>query len=234
MTQTLTQKQADDAVGGPKGATIEAIAAVADAVVCGGLELALGAVVAPAVTTFPPIRARSYRGGGNLPVTRVVIHTTQGPCSPEAARNVAEWFRHDDCKVSSHYVVDPSEVVQCVLEEDTAWHAPPNAGSVGIELCGVSDETDWESTCGKLELSLAVDLVADICQRHSLPAVWLTVEQVRAGERGITGHAEVGQAFTKSSHTDPGRHFPRQNFIKAVREKMGGPCWRQNPPVCTV
>lgn len=39
---------------------------------------------------------------------------------------------------------------------------------------------------------------------YGIPLVKLTAAQVRAGQRGVCGHAEISVAFGESDHTDPG------------------------------
>jgi hypothetical protein len=46
---------------------------------------------------------------------------------------------------------------------------------------------------------------------------WLDADDVRAGRRGITGHAEVSAAYRQSDHWDPGPGFPVESFLDRVR-----------------
>jgi N-acetylmuramoyl-L-alanine amidase CwlA len=75
--------------------------------------------------------------GANKPPTRVVIHSTVSPCKPGGAEQIAAYFRSPAAGGSAHYVVDPDEVVQVVFDSVIAWHAPPNAHSIGIEMCDI-------------------------------------------------------------------------------------------------
>lgn len=148
----------------------------------------------------------------------VVLHRAECKMSPGKAKAVANWFASESCpEVSAHYVVDPSEVVKCVSEQDVAYHAPPlNTKAVGVELVGYTRDNDWNTEAGSAMILHTARLVADICIRWGVPPVWLTVEDLIAGKRGITGHGEVSRAFRKSDHTDPGIHFPRDAFVRHV------------------
>ena len=49
------------------------------------------------------------------------------------------------------------------------------------------------------------------------PDPMLTADDLLAGRRGITGHAEVSKAYRKSDHWDPGPGFPVESFLDRVR-----------------
>lgn len=172
---------------------------------------------------YPFVQAKWYREGGNLPINRLVIHDMEYPERSTAAEDVAKYFQQVDRKASAHYCVDNDSVVQCVHEEDGAYHAPPNIHSLGIELAGYARQSpaDWRDAYSTAELKRAAVLSAEICIRHNLPARWLTVADLKVGIRGITSHNNVSKAFGLSTHTDPGPAFPAAWFIDLVREAIG-------------
>ncbi len=168
---------------------------------------------------YPFVQARWYRQGGNEPVSRIVIHDAEYPEKLSAAEDIAKYFQRVERKASAHYCADADSVVQCVLEADGAYHAPPNAHSIGIELAGYAKQTtaDWLDAYGTAMLrDHAAPLVAELCARHSIPIRWLTVEQVVAGWHGVTSHNNVSLAFHQSTHTDPGGNFPIDQFMAWV------------------
>ena len=122
----------------------------------------------------------------------VVMHTMEIAERPDAAMICARWFATSVSKVSAHYCVDAQTVVQCVREKDVAWHARGGMGHASV-------------------------LVADGCRRRRVPTRWLTADDLLAGRRGITGHAEVSRAYRKSDHWDPGPGFPVVSFLDRVR-----------------
>lgn len=144
-------------------------------------------------------------GGRQTAIKRIVIHGTSSACKAGGARGNASWFQNPKARGSAHYIVDPGEIVQCVPEDRIAAHAPPNTGSIGIELCdpnaGPADR--WHDTPHTQMLDRAAGLVRDIAARHKVPLVWITAGQMKAGAHGITSHHEVTIAYRQSTHTDP-------------------------------
>ena len=66
-------------------------------------------------------------------------------------------------------------------------------------------------------LARTAQLVAALCRRHSIPVRFLDAKALLRGERWITTHAEVTKAYKLSTHTDPGKDFPRDAFLVMVR-----------------
>jgi len=157
-------------------------------------------------------------GGTQTHVTRIVIHGTVSPCVRGGAVNVARYFQTPAAGGSAHYVVDPGEVVRCLAETTVAYHAPPNTGSIGVELCDPQQgpASRWADDNHEAMLRLAAALVRDIAARWDVPLRRLTVAEVRAGARGICGHVDVSRAFGQSDHTDPGTGFPWAHFMQLV------------------
>ena len=144
-------------------------------------------------------------GGRQSTINRIVIHGTSSACKRGGARGNAAWFQNAKARGSAHYVVDPGEIVQCVPEDRVAAHAPPNTGSIGIELTdpNAGDPNRWYDPPHTEMLDRAAPLVRDIAARHSVPLVWIDHRQILAGQRGITSHHEVTLAYHQSTHTDP-------------------------------
>lgn len=160
-----------------------------------------------------------HRGGPQADVTRIVIHGTVSPTQRGGARNVARYFQTASAGGSAHYVADPGEIIACVNEETIAAHAPPNTGSIGVELCDpvAGDGDRWADPDHIAMLGLTAELVRDIAGRWHVPLVWLSPENLRAGNRGITSHANVSAAWHRTDHTDPGPDFPVDGFMQLVR-----------------
>ena len=174
---------------------------------------------APAPTYLGP--AKFHGGSGNKPIDRIVIHCTVSPCVKGGARNIAAYFRDRVTRPSSaHYVVDPGEVVQTVWDSVVAYHAPPNDHSLGVELCDpmTGPGSRWRDDDHEAMLRHAAELVAGLCAAYNVPVRHVTPAQLRAGERGICGHADVRDAWHQTTHYDPGETFPWAHFLKLVRE----------------
>lgn len=186
---------------------------------------------------------QAHTSGPNGPITRVVLHATVSPCEAGGARANARYFQQPDAGGLAHYVVDPTEVVQCCKESITAWHAPPNRGSIGVELCDpqTGDPSRWADQPHTQMLTRAAALVADICKRNNIPTVYVDHTALLQGAHGITTHFEVSQAWHQSDHTDPGSGFPIAHFLDlvrgpaaaAVRRTSAGDRWLglTNPPM---
>lgn len=159
-----------------------------------------------------------HQGGSNGQITRVVIHATVSPCVRGGAAGNAHYFQSPGAGGAAHYIVDPGDVVQSVRESIVAHHAPPNTGSIGIELCDpqAGDDGRWGDPNHQSMLRLAAGLTADICNRRNIPVTWLSPGELVAGHHGITSHANVAKAFHKTDHTDPGDAFPVDAFLALV------------------
>jgi N-acetyl-anhydromuramyl-L-alanine amidase AmpD len=154
------------------------------------------------------------------PIDVVVMHTMEIAERPDAAAICARWFQSRVSRVSAHYSVDARTIIQCVREADIAWHARGgNTNSIGLEMAGFARQTtsEWEDEYSTAVLARASTLVADISRRRRIPVRWLVADDLLAGRRGITGHAEVSRAYRKSDHWDPGPGFPIEVFLDRVR-----------------
>lgn len=159
-------------------------------------------------------------------VDTVVVHTMEIGERADAAEICARWFASPASQVSAHYCVDAGTVIQCVREQDIAWHARGgNATSIGVELAGTAGQgsRDWEDDYSEAVLARAAALVADVCRRHGIPVRRVGPPGLRAGRGGITGHADVSRAFGKSDHWDPGPGFPWSAFLARVRREIRAP-----------
>jgi N-acetyl-anhydromuramyl-L-alanine amidase AmpD len=165
-----------------------------------------------------------HASGSQSAVTRIVMHCTVSPTVSGGARGNASYFQNPAAGGLAHYVVDPGEVVQCAPEGTVCWHAPPNGGSIGVELCDPqprnpdgsdADPARWNDANHQSMLALAVKLVRDLATRWQVPLVFVDAAGLVAGRQGITGHAEVAQAWRQSDHTDPGE-FPWTAFMAAL------------------
>jgi hypothetical protein len=168
-----------------------------------------------------------HTSGPNGTVTRVVIHATCSGTHDNGARENAHYFQGDSAGGLAHYVVDPHEVVQCAHEDVATWHAPPNKGSIGVELCDpqAGDGKRWADADHESMLRLAAKLVADVCARHKLPVAFVDAAGLKAGHTGITTHHEVSKAFGESTHSDPdvAGPFPLQHFLALVHAASAPP-----------
>lgn len=164
------------------------------------------------------LQAKYFAKGGNVPPTRVVIHTAEVPAKPGAAHVVARYFANPGRQVSAHAAVDDAEVWRCVDDHDVAYHAPPNRRSLGIELAGYAHMTpaEWSTPFMQATLAGAAEQVRAWCNAYGIPRVWLSPADLQAGKHGICGHVDVSHAFGQTNHTDPGPNFPVNKFMSLL------------------
>lgn len=181
----------------------------------------------------PPITLHAIHddGPGNLTPTRIVIHATCPNIGyPKAsaaglARSTANYFTSKAAGGSAHYVVDPDDEQHSVADAHIAWHAPPNPHSIGIEICAEGGDyprsytrDQWLSPQVWPAVERAAARTAELCDRHGIPKVRLSVADLLAGRHGICGHVDVSNAWHQSAHSDPGPAFPWAEFMDAVTD----------------
>ena len=171
---------------------------------------------------YPFIESPHQTAASGRSIGIVVIHTMEIAERAGAAEVCARWFENPTSEVSAHYCVDADSIVQCVREEDIAWHARGgNANSIGIELAGYARQRSlgWRDAYSRAVVERAARLTADVCARHGIPLRRLRAAYLVAGKRGVTGHADVSAAFRKSDHWDPGPDFPWMRFLRLARSR---------------
>jgi N-acetyl-anhydromuramyl-L-alanine amidase AmpD len=172
---------------------------------------------------FVPSPHCTHTSGRRIDV--IVLHSMEADETSAAAENCARWFQNPVAKVSAHYCVDNDSIVQCVREQDVAWHAPgANHNGIGIEHAGRARQlrAEWLDEYGQAMLDRSAGLVADLCRRYGLPVTWLQPADLVAGKRGITSHNNVSKAFRRGTHWDPGPGFPSEWYLRQVRAKLKG------------
>lgn len=170
------------------------------------------------------VQAKNYTQGRKAPIGVIVLHTMEAAEHPATAENVAAWFAGANApQASAHYCVDSDSIVQCVHDEDTAWHAPgANHNGVGIEMAGYAkqDALGWSDAYSQAMLRRAALVAASVCRRYNVPVVRISAAELAAGKRGICGHIDVSTAFKRSTHYDPGPNFPWEQFLALVLEAL--------------
>lgn len=147
-------------------------------------------------------RERSYN------IDRIVVHVVQGSYS-----SAVNWFQDSRAGVSAHYTVSKrGRIAQSVRHEDIAYHAGhwgTNKHSIGIEHEGYVDNPSWFTD--KMYRASA-RLAAYAVRRHRIPI----------DRSHIIGHNQVpgcpGQGGGGSCHTDPGRHWNWNKYLRLVRK----------------
>lgn len=173
--------------------------------------------------SYPFRQARLYRPHTSRKIDLIVVHTMEAPEKPNTAEGCAVYFQSAAAGGSAHYCVDADSIVQCVQEKDEAAGAPgANHDGIHIEFAGYAKQSaeDWSDVYSTAMLDRGAKLTAQICKRRDIPVRWLLPHELRAGERGITSHANVSEAFKRSTHWDPGPSFPVGRFLRLIRENL--------------
>lgn len=163
--------------------------------------------------------AKYYGTKTNHPINRIVIHCTVSPCVPGGPRAIARYFRESVIRPSSaHYVVGPAGACQVVYDSWLAFHAPPNAHSIGVELCDMQrgSARRWTGPMHRMMLRRAARMVAKLCLAYEVPPHKIDSTGLLKGRRGVCGHVDVSKAWHQTSHTDPGEGFPWVTFMDKV------------------
>jgi hypothetical protein len=164
---------------------------------------------------------QASRGVGDI--RRIVIHTAEITEKPDSAENVAKFFAGGTVVASSHIVVDNNSIVECVRDEDIAFHAQgDNAATLGVELAAFAGQTkaQWEDDYSNMVVERAARWSAMKASKYGISARWLTAGQERNRESGFVTHAIVSQIFGEGTRSDPGANFPFDFFMQRVKFHM--------------
>lgn len=95
----------------------------------------------------------NYTKGVEIKPKYIVIHDTDNRAKGANAQANRDFFaNHKDAKVSAHYVVDDSNIVQVLEDNWLGWHSGEvrnnkmnNKNSIAIEMC-VNEDNDFSKT----------------------------------------------------------------------------------------
>lgn len=173
------------------------------------------------------LEARTSSGGPMYTVGRPdgpplwhVIHDMEATETANCAENTAQYF-HTGAggrSVSSHYTVDNTSIVQCVLLNNSAWtvgNRPGNNRGINWELCGFASQSreQWLDPFGVAMMARIVPIMRSDGLRYGIPPERRTVAELKAGRPGVTSHNDLRLAFGNTTHTDPGGNFPWDYFM---------------------
>jgi len=172
---------------------------------------------------------RGGRPGTKIIPDAVVIHwTANRNKGADAIANRNYFENHPDDKVSAHYIVDDHQVVQCIPENEMAYHVGaksykpaalallgknPNAKTIGIEMC-VNEDGNFHMTYNNTVKLTALILkkygwkTNKLWRHYDITGKDCPVFFVVNGEAQKLGFANAGEAWGQ--------------FIKDVGENLSG------------
>lgn len=115
------------------------------------------------------------RPGKKISPKGLVIHWTANTQKGSDADNNRNYFNNSGVAASAHYIVDDHQIIQCLPEDEMAYHVGankynpracrelsdyPNDCTIGIEIC-VNRDGDFNKT-----MENTVALAAEICKRY--------------------------------------------------------------------
>jgi hypothetical protein len=168
------------------------------------------------------------RGPGDI--ERIIVHTAEIGETRKSAESIANFFKNIPAsappsqRVSAHYTVDNDSVVQCVKDQDIAYHAMgDNEQSLGYELSGFAGQSfaQWRDDYSRKVIDKAAVQMAADCKAYSIPVRWLTNAQLKARERGFATHKQVSDLFGQGIRSDPGAQFPDDLLLRRIQFHMG-------------
>lgn len=128
------------------------------------------------ITKMFLVKGTNGRPGKRIKPKGLVIHWTANTGEGSDADNTRNYFNNSGATASAHYVVDDKKIVQCLPENEMAYHAGssngykvnaknklssyPNNCTLGIEIC-VNKDGNFDKT-----MENAIALALDICKRY--------------------------------------------------------------------
>ena len=145
----------------------------------------------------------------------VIIHCTESP-NP-GAHGVALFFRSGNPSNgigSTQLITDDAGCYRTLPDLVIPWGAPSaNTAGVHIEQCGYTAWSRAEWLKHLATIKRCAYKAAKACHAYGIPPVWLSPAQLRAGQHGVSSHANVSLAWpVPGAHTDPGPNYPLDKF----------------------
>jgi N-acetyl-anhydromuramyl-L-alanine amidase AmpD len=163
---------------------------------------------------------RSDRRG---PVLAVAVHSTESqdlPGTTDDLRSIRRWFNTPASQASSHIGVDGQGNTELwVHSNEKAWTiGAANGFTCNIEFVGRAAQAGsaWETA----QIKAGARWLAYWALKYDLPIQQGNVRNINGlcvcTKKGVIRHSDVTAAGF-GSHTDPGRNFPMDDFLRYGR-----------------
>ena len=153
-------------------------------------------------------------------IQSICVHTVE--CPPERdGIAVAQW-QTNPANGSSYNVLAGADgiLILCNTDDFMPYAAGPtgNARCLHISLTGYArmSREDWLNDDAKLRRT--AEQIASWSQLYDIPLEFIDADRLRAGARGVHGHAEISEAWREVNHTDPGPGFPYDVVLGYAQE----------------
>jgi len=153
-------------------------------------------------------------------IQSICVHTVE--CPPERdGIAVAQW-QTNPANGSSYNVLAGADgnLILCNTDDFMPYAAGPtgNARCLHISLTGYArmSREDWLDDDAKLRRT--AEQIASWSQLYDIPLEFIDADRLRAGARGVHGHAEISEAWREVNHTDPGPGFPYDVVLGYAQE----------------
>lgn len=149
----------------------------------------------------------------------IVQHTTESEGGNTNVIGYLEQTRNGSYQTMVDF---DGEEVRMVPDDRQAWAAMNAGNRIGLHVCAMGraafTRDRWLSETRLLERTAM--RYAEWSRLYGIPLIKLNPTDVRAGKRGVCGHADISAAFRESDHTDPGANFPFDVVISRAKQLL--------------
>lgn len=160
----------------------------------------------------------------------VIWHEMVAPERHDMAESLGRYFANPERKASTHFGVDDDSAVRYADLSAMVYgtERQGNTRGIHIEQAGLGNQTvgEWDDPYSRKMIDEQTSrLTAAVCVLYDIPIVHVDPDGLRRGERGITTHYEMCQAFMQGNksqwHYDP-KNMPIGRAIGKTREWATG------------
>ncbi|MHA4848569.1 peptidoglycan DD-metalloendopeptidase family protein [Rhodococcus sp. MSC1_016] len=142
--------------------------------------------------------------------TLAIVHTDEGDPNGKI-EDLLGWLAQPRAQASYTLLVGRDGRIGRSNDDNyIPWAAGSPANERGLHLCfkGRAAQSRAEWLAQGRQLDAGARVLRDWHDRYGIPLVKLSGAQMRAGQKGVGGHADTVDAWHSTDHTDPGPGFP--------------------------